>query len=256
MGKLIIGKVYLLLALLLGPIAVRAQAPELHPGIIGADDRQRVEADGPPWDAVGQVNVAGYRRVSRCTGTLVAPDMVITAAHCIVDAAKRAPFPPQNIHFLAGLRGERHKGHATARCVQILGGYDFGAAGGKATIDGIARDAALIVLERKIEVEPVPVAEPVALSGDAPLTHAAYAADRRYALSAHANCRRLPSVDPRPVWYTDCDTHPASSGGPILIAEGRDTRLAAIMVAAGHGRANIALPASEWRRLIDERRCR
>lgn len=245
----------MLLALFLAASGHRALATELHPGIIGMDDRRRVEADGTPWDAIGQINIAGYRRLSRCTGTLVAADMVITAAHCVADPRTRAPFPLHNIHFLAGVRGEGHKGHATARCVQILSGYDFGSTGQKASGDTMARDAALIVLEHPLDVEPIRLADPERLASDLPLTHLAYAADRRYGLSAHTGCRRLPSMHPHALWRTDCDTHPASSGGPVFHGEGRETRLAAIMIGAGGG-ASYALPASEWRSLIEQRQCR
>jgi protease YdgD len=254
-GKSIIGKAYLLLAVLLAASGHRALADELHPGIIGTDDRQRVETEGPPWDAIGQVNIAGYRRLFRCTGTLIAPDMVITAAHCVMDTRTRAPFPLRNIHFLAGVRGERHKGHAIARCVQVLSGYDFGSPTSKASSDTIARDAALIVLEQALDVAPIRLVDPERLASDAPLTHAAYAADRRYVLSVHTGCQRLPSGQARNVWRTDCDTHPASSGGPVFHGQGGETRLAAIMIGAGGG-ATYALPASEWRGLVDQRQCR
>jgi V8-like Glu-specific endopeptidase len=252
MGKSIIGKAYFLSALLLAASAALAQTAALHPGIVGADDRQRVEEAGFPWDAVGQVNIAGYRQLGRCTGTLIAPDMVITAAHCLVDGRKRATFPAHNIHFLAGLRGDRNKGHARARCVRILGGYDLGTVGGSVTLDAMARDAALIVLEDKLAVEPAGLADAEPADFATPLTHAAYAADRRFALSAHAGCRRLSFADRRPIWYTDCDTHPASSGGPVFAGEGKDRRIVAIMVGAGHGRANIALPVSVWRGLVGQ----
>ena len=94
---------------LFGVAVVALSAPissrELHPGIIGDDNRVRVEQRGPPWDAVGQVNVGGYRRVGQCKGTLIAPEVVLTAAHCVVDPCRAAPFPLHDIHFLAGVHG-------------------------------------------------------------------------------------------------------------------------------------------------------
>jgi protease YdgD len=75
-----------LLSLLAGIVVACADWPapgqDLYPGIIGEDDRVRLQEQGPPWDAVGQVNVAGYRIMGQCTGTLVAPNLVVTAAHC------------------------------------------------------------------------------------------------------------------------------------------------------------------------------
>jgi protease YdgD len=256
MRNVVIGKIFLLVLAFAATAQAAAQESDLYPGVIGSDDRMPVEMDGPPWDAVGQVNIGGFRRALRCTGTLIAPDIVITAAHCVVDPRRRAPFPLRNIHFLAGVRGERHKGHATARCVEILTGYDLGTHSRRPSLEIMARDAALIFLQQKLSVEPVRLARPGPPDPNAPLLHAAYAGDRRYGLSAHADCQRLPSADPRPLWHTDCDTHPASSGGPVFQVEGAEAVLAAIMVGTGGGAATYALPVSEWRRLIEQGQCR
>ena len=64
------------------------------------DDRVRVNARGPPWDAIGQVNVGGCRIAARCTGTLVAPDIVLTAAHCVVEPVSM--FAKTAVQFCAG----------------------------------------------------------------------------------------------------------------------------------------------------------
>ena len=51
-----------------------------------------IEQLSPPWGAIGQINVTGYRRTIMCTGSLIAPNVVISAAHCVMDPWSRKPF--------------------------------------------------------------------------------------------------------------------------------------------------------------------
>lgn len=239
---------------LFGIAVVALSAPsssrELRPGIIGDDDRVRVEQRGAPWNAVGQVNVGGYRRVGQCTGTLIAPDVVLTAAHCVVDAWRAAPFPLHDIHFLAGVHGAENSGHSTAKCLHFLADYKFSPAH-----PDFATDMVEVVLNENLDVEPMPIAENVDPRPGLSLVHAAYPADRRLVLSAHFGCQLL-HADPKPqLWFNDCDTHPASSGGPLLTKVDGVLQLVAIMVAAGNDSPNVAVPISRQNNSPPNRTC-
>ena len=239
-------------------IAGAGAGDALRPGIIGADDRTLLTAAGPPWDAIGQVNTAGFRSAGQCTGTLVAPGIVITAAHCLANPATGKPFPAGDIHFLAGVRGSDYKGHATARCVRFL---DGGAAPrapmpARPRLADLAVDAAAIVLDGPVGVEPAMLATEVKAAPGLRLTHVAYPGDRRYAPVVHRNCSLLGASGDGALWFNDCDTHPGSSGGPVLVEEAGAYRVAAIEIAAGDGTANVALALPAWAGLVATADCR
>jgi protease YdgD len=229
-------------------LGASAAGSELCAGIIGDDDRVIVEDRGAPWDAIGQVNNGGYSSRGQCTGTLVAPDIVITAAQCVVDDWKAAPVPLHDIHFLAGLRRGSHLGHATAKCLHFFPGYSFPekalsarAAREFASVQQQGTDVVAIVLNDKLDVAPVPIAKPADVEPGLWLTYAGYPADRRYVLSAHIGCRLLSVEHDPPLWRHDCDTQPASSGGPMLTKVDGKFELAAVNIGSGD-EFNIAVP--------------
>ena len=101
------------------------------------------------WLAVGRLNVSGQ---GYCTATLIAPDMVMTAGHCVVDRRTGRPVEPGRVHFLAGFRAGTYAAHGIGRAVAIVPGFDRAAA-------DVARDLALVRLVAPMapRVQPIPV---------------------------------------------------------------------------------------------------
>ena len=58
------------------------------------------------WEAVGRLDLAGR---AMCTGALIAPDLVLTAAHCLYDPYSGRRVRASKIQFEAGLTGGRAK---------------------------------------------------------------------------------------------------------------------------------------------------
>ncbi|MEO0380024.1 MAG: trypsin-like serine protease [Pseudomonadota bacterium] len=183
------------------------------------------EADHRAWVAVGRLNVAGFRDRSTCTGTLVAPTIVLTAAHCVTKRDRTA-YAPGNVHYVAGwLRGD-HVWHSPAAAIAVHPDY----ASATGTIR-IAADLAVVTLARAAPndlVAPIPLATPFPSN----LPHHAilgYQHTRAAMLSARFDC---PVIDPRPdILVLDCPVIPGLSGSPVLSRTPQGWRVSGIVSA-------------------------
>jgi len=112
----------------------------------------------------------------------------------------------------------------------------------------------LIVLKDHLEdIVPLKIDLTEDPSSNISLVHASYAANRRYVLSGHFGCHLL--AQDRALWLTDCDTHAASSGGPVFVQSKDDLKLAAVMVGVTKGSVSIAVPAQNWADIGAKRSC-
>ena len=59
--------------------------------VVGQDQRQLIRSAGYPWSTIGQIHIlvklqeSGEIGIGSCTGSLIAPDVIVTNAHCVKD---------------------------------------------------------------------------------------------------------------------------------------------------------------------------
>lgn len=218
--------------------------PDPYPGIIGKDDREILDTWESPWSAIGRINVAGYRSKSMCTGTLIAPDLVLTAAHCLYDSRTQKAHLPSKLNFVAGVRRDKYLAHTTAKCTHKLPGYSFSP---KPSLKQAAQDVAIVVLAKPLDIPPFPLAQQAVKQVPDQLTSAGYARDRPFLLATDSTCTPLKSS--KSLWLTDCDTNYGGSGGPVIVQENDELRVAAVMIGSAQKRYSIAVPIAVWENL-------
>ncbi len=205
-------------------------------GVFGTDDRELVNSLAPPWNAVGKINIKGYRKRQHCTATLIEPNKVVTAAHCLRDNQTGSPFHTDRIHFLAGVQRGDFLEHATAACVHFLNLES-------ASLSP-ADDVAMVVLSKELTIAPAPIAVINSVHRSLNLVHAGYTKDRPHSLAADSTCE-LKSRQGN-LWLTDCDTNFGASGGPVFAKNDNQLTLAAIMVGYSKDKYSIAIPSTAW----------
>ncbi|MDE3079220.1 MAG: trypsin-like peptidase domain-containing protein [Paracoccaceae bacterium] len=176
------------------------------------------------WEAVGRLNL-GDRGF--CTATLIAPDKVLTAAHCLYDSATGQRFPVDKLQFLADWRLGRAAAYRSVRRAVTLPGYSYDA---RNKLDRVAHDLALVELDRPIRQLAI---RPIAVAGDAKVGEAvgvvSYARDRADAPSLQRACHVLDRQEG--LLVLDCSIDFGSSGAPVFILRGRVPEIVSVISA-------------------------
>ena len=220
-------------------------------GIIGEDDRIALDAWDTPFNAIGRLNVSGFSALRQCTGFLIAPDVVVTAAHCVMDAFRGKPLAAGRFHFLPGWQRQKYLAHGIGRCIRVMEGFKSTS---KPTLETMAFDVALIFLRKEIEIPPLSTTETIELTGKTALLHAGYSRDKQHLLMGDADCSVTDQNDS--LVLTDCDTNRGASGGPLLtLTPEGDFKAVAIMVGGIRKSASVAVKLSAVRQFLNTASC-
>lgn len=184
--------------------------------LLGAEEQAR-------WSGVGRLNLGD----AFCSGALVAPDLAVTAAHCLFAHRTGARKLPERVTFVAGYRQGEYEGFSKARRLTPHPDYAF-----RREVDAgtIAVDLGLIELEAPIEgVTPFPVASGPQAGEEVAIL--SYGRNRPEIASIEPACTVIERVGA--IAVLDCDVTYGVSGAPVFVeVEGRP-QIAAVVSSMG-----------------------
>ncbi|MBT5498336.1 MAG: trypsin-like serine protease [Alphaproteobacteria bacterium] len=194
-------------------------------GIRGTDDRKLERTQKFPWSAIGRVNVRG-RGVGFCTGTLIAPSTVLTAAHCFWNKRTRRWANPSSIDYLAAYSLSRYLAHSKVKSYRLS---DPDLPNLAAIKKDLRKDWEILELEKPVG-DKVGFLPMIALKGTE-IAQAGYSKDKPHVLTVNETCSITGRRDP--MLHHDCDATFGDSGSPILVRDGDKIGVGALNVAVG-----------------------
>ncbi len=169
-----------------------------------------VDVSRYPWSSIGKLfNSVG----GACTAVVIAPDQVLTAAHCLYSFRTQRWLRADAIHFLLGYARGDYSLHVRVARISIGPGYNP-----MDEVHTAASDWAVLSLGAPLpaRVRPLAVADVLPRTGGM-IAIGGFAQDRAYLMTADTHCRLGPTLASGKLLSHDCAIQHGDSGAPLLI---------------------------------------
>lgn len=189
--------------------ALKRTRPELF--------REIVDVNTYPWSSIGKVNFAGFDERQSCTGSVIGPKELLTAAHCLYNARTPAHqlLPAGSIHFLLGFSRGEYRTHRVGARYAVSPKFEYD---NKKTAGD---DWAVIYVDEPFpsDIRPLRLATTRSWPGTLVET-AGYSTYQSEVMTADKHCHvTAVSADGKLV-FNDCIIRRGNSGGPLLGTSG------------------------------------